>query len=115
MSLVIQAARASPIASEDENPEPLHPLATHRPGRSGTGPTTKRPSGLMVNSPPRCSATGVLSAAGASAATWPASLRSTPRSSGTSSVLNEAGLLLRVDRQRAGLEPADHEPATGRA
>ena len=91
VSLVIQAARASPIASEDENPEPLHPLATHRPGRSGTGPTTKRPSGLMVNSPPRCSATGVLSAAGASAATWPASLRSTPRSSGTSSVLNEAG------------------------
>ena len=47
--------------------------------------------GLMVNSPPRCSATGVLSAAGASAATWPASLRSTPRSSGTSSVLNEVG------------------------
>ena len=59
---MIQAARASPIASEDENPEPLHPLATHRPGRSGTGPVTKRPSGLMVNSPPRCSATGVVSA-----------------------------------------------------
>ena len=27
VSLVIQAARASPIASEDEKPEPLHPLA----------------------------------------------------------------------------------------
>lgn len=25
------------MASEEEIPEPLHPLATHRPGRSGTG------------------------------------------------------------------------------
>jgi hypothetical protein len=29
---MIHAARASPIAGEEENPEPLHPLAAHRPG-----------------------------------------------------------------------------------
>jgi hypothetical protein len=89
--LVIQVARASPMAKEEENPEPLHPLATHRPGRSGTGPAMNRPSGLIVNRPPRCSATGAVLAAGTSAVIWAASCRSTPRSSGTSSVVNEGG------------------------
>jgi hypothetical protein len=88
---VIHSASASPIPSEEENPDPLHPLATHSPGRSGTGPATNRPSGLMVNNPPRISVTGPLAAAGAWVATMPASLRNTSRSSGTSSVLNDAG------------------------
>src|SRR5262249_592981 len=89
--VVIQAASASPSAGEEENPDPLHPLATHRPGASGTGPATKRPSGPIVNSPPRCSATGVHPATGTSAPTRPAVARSTPGSSGRSSVLNEWG------------------------
>src|SRR5690349_21784452 len=93
--VVIQAASASPRASEEENPDPLQPLATQRPGRPGTGPATNRPSGLIVNSPPRCSATGAAAAraaaAGDSAATRAARPRSTPRSSGRSSVVNEPG------------------------
>src|SRR5215472_4713528 len=89
--VVIQVASASPSASEEENPEPLQPDATHRPGRSGTGPATNRPSGLIVNSPPRCTATGAVPATGTSALTWAASLRSTARSSGRSSVGNEGG------------------------
>src|SRR5215469_8433450 len=89
-ALVIQAASASPSAGEEENPDPLHPLATQKPGTPGTGPAANRPSVLIVNRPPRCSAAGP-AAAGTSAATWAASCRSTPRSSGTSSVLNEAG------------------------
>ena len=59
LPVVIHAARTSPSAkSEEENPEPLHPLAT-QVATPGTGPATNRPSGF-VNSPPRCSATGAL-------------------------------------------------------
>src|SRR5579859_4607469 len=87
----IWSASASPMASEQEKPDPLQPLATHSPGTPGTGPARNSPSGLMVNSPPRCSATGALVASGTSASTCPASFRSTSRSSGTSSVLNEPG------------------------
>ena len=36
--VVIQAASASPSAGDEENPDPLQPLATHRPGTPGTGP-----------------------------------------------------------------------------
>src|SRR5271154_3293825 len=82
---VIQPARASPMAGDEENPEPLQPLATQSPGASGPGPTTKRPSGLIVNSPPRCSATGAEPASGASSATWRAMSPSPPGASGRSS------------------------------
>src|SRR5215470_16771933 len=78
--VVIQLASASPMAGDEENPEPLQPLATHRPGAPGTGPVTNRPSGLIVNIPPRCSAippvlaSAVLAstvlASGTSPATW---------------------------------------------
>src|SRR5258707_14023286 len=80
---VIQPASASPRAGEDENPDPLQPLATQSPGTSGTGPSTKRPSGLIVNIPPRCSAAAALPA-GTSRPTRPPSRLSTARSSGTS-------------------------------
>src|SRR5580692_2337156 len=85
---VIQRASASPRAGDEENPDPLQPLATQRPGTSGTGPARNRPSGLIVNNPPRCSAT-VRPAAwanGTTSATAAAIASSTPRSSGTSSV-----------------------------
>src|ERR1700733_10799691 len=69
-AVVIQAARASPMASEEENPEPLHPLATHRSGRSGTGPATNRPSGLMVNSPWRTGCQALLRGLGLRLGSW---------------------------------------------
>src|SRR5215475_3618306 len=109
MPLAIQVARASPIAREEENPDPLQPLATHRPARPGTGPATNRPSGLIVNIPPRCSATGA-AAAGASAPTWAASRRSTVRSSGTSSVVKVAGCW----RGSTGSGSASKPPTIGR-
>src|SRR5262249_44478818 len=105
--VVIHAASASPSAGEEENPDPLHPLATHRPGTPGTGPATKQPSGLIVNSPPRCSATGARTATGTSAPTCPAIASSTPRSSGTSSVLNESGCW----RGSSGSGPASNPPS----
>jgi hypothetical protein len=98
------------MASEEENPEPLHPLATHRPGRFGTGPATNRPSGLIVNSPPRCSASEWALAAGASSVTWAASRRNTPRSSGTSSVVNEAGWYRGSTGSGSGSNPPTMRP-----
>src|SRR5260370_36721545 len=80
---VIQPASASPRAGEDENPDPLQPLATHSPGTSRTGPSTKRPSGLIVNMPPRCSAPAA-HPAGAARPTRPASVLSTVTPGGTS-------------------------------
>src|ERR1700689_2063144 len=107
---VIQPARASPIAGDEENPEPLQPLATQSPGASGTGPTTKRPSGLIVNSPPRCSATGAELSSGASPATWPAMSRSTPRSSGRSPVRNDGGWDLGSTGSGAASNPPNIRP-----
>src|ERR1041385_3161398 len=104
---VIHAARASPSAGDEENPDPLQPLFTHSPSTPGTGPSTNRPSGLIVNSPPRCSATVPAEAAGTSAPTSPVSFRSTPASSGTSSVLNEAGCC----RGSTGSASASNPPA----
>ena len=43
--LAIHAASSSPRAGEEENPDPLHPLATQKPGTPGTGPAMNRPSG----------------------------------------------------------------------
>ena len=111
---VIHAASASPSAGDEENPDPLHPLFTHRPCTPGTGPSTNRPSGLIVNSPPRCTATGPAEATGTSAATWPVSWRRTPEVQRHVVGAERGRLPPRVHRQRAGLEPADHQAAPGR-
>ena len=97
-SAVIPAARSSPIAGEDEKPEPLQPLATHSPGTSDTGPARNRPSGLMREQP--APVLGDLGAVGERhlRRDLAGRLLQRPRSSGTSSVREGRRLAARVER-----------------